>query len=42
MAKKGLIERITNGVYKFIDVELDELKLFLISNKIYSPSYISF
>ncbi|MCS7052693.1 MAG: hypothetical protein NZM09_03040 [Ignavibacterium sp.] len=39
--KKGLIERITNGVYKFIDVELDELKLFLISNKIYSPSYIS-
>lgn len=39
--KKGLIERIANGVYKFSDVELNELKLFFIANKIYSPSYIS-
>lgn len=39
--KKGLIERIANGVYKFSDVELNELKLFFIANKIYPPSYIS-
>ncbi len=39
--KKGLIERIANGVYKFSDVDLDEQRLFLIANKIYSPSYIS-
>ncbi len=39
--KKGLVERIANGVYKFSDVDLDELKLFFIANKIYSPSYIS-
>ncbi len=39
--KKGLVERIANGVYKFADVDLDELKLFFIANKIYSPSYIS-
>ncbi len=39
--KKGLIERIANGVYKFFNFEFNELKLFFIANKIYHPSYIS-
>jgi predicted transcriptional regulator of viral defense system len=39
--KKGLIQRIANGVYKFFDVQLDEFKLFFVANKIYHPSYIS-
>ncbi len=39
--KKGLIERIANGVYKFSDISIDEYKLFFLGNRIYSPSYIS-
>lgn len=39
--RKGLIERIANGVYKFSELTLDEIKLFYLANKIYFPSYIS-
>lgn len=39
--RKGLIERIANGIYKFSEITLDEIKLFFLANKIYSPSYIS-
>lgn len=39
--KKGLIERIANGFYKFSDVNFDEFTLFKLANKLYQPSYIS-
>ncbi len=39
--KNGYIERVGNGVYKFSEVMLDELKLFYIANKLYMPSYVS-
>lgn len=39
--KKGLIERIANGFYKFSDVNSDEFYLFKLANKLYEPSYIS-
>lgn len=38
---KGYIKKIINKFYIFTDVELIENHLFAISNKIYSPSYIS-
>jgi len=39
--KKGYIRLIRRGYYIFSDLELNEAVLFLIANKIYSPSYIS-
>lgn len=39
---KGYIKMIRRGYYIFSDLELNESALFLIANKIYSPSYISF
>jgi predicted transcriptional regulator of viral defense system len=39
---KGYIKMIRSGYYIFSDLELNESVLFLIANKIYSPSYISF
>ena len=38
---KGYIKMIRRGYYIFSDLELNESTLFLIANKIYSPSYIS-
>ncbi|MEA2065469.1 MAG: hypothetical protein U9O66_04230 [Patescibacteria group bacterium] len=39
---KGYIKKITKEYYIFSDLEINESVLFLIANKIYSPSYISF
>ena len=39
---KGYIKKIIRGYYIFSDLEVDENALFEISNRIYSPSYISF
>ena len=39
---KGYIKKIRRGYYMFADTQLSEEKLFLIANKIYSPSYVSF
>jgi len=39
---KGYIKKIRRGYYMFADQKLNEPVLFLIANKIYSPSYISF
>jgi|AntAceMinimDraft_16_1070373.scaffolds.fasta_scaffold05674_7 predicted transcriptional regulator of viral defense system len=40
--EKGYIKKITKEYYVFSDTEINESLLFLIANKIYSPSYISF
>lgn len=40
--EKGYIKMIRQGFYIFSDLKIDESVLFLIANKIYSPSYISF
>jgi len=39
--KKDYIKKITKEYYIFSDLEINESVLFLIANKIYSPSYIS-
>jgi predicted transcriptional regulator of viral defense system len=39
---KHYIEKIINRWYLFTDVELSERLLFLIANRMYAPSYISF
>lgn len=39
--EKGYIKKIRQGYYFFPDLEINEKVLFLISNKIYSPSYVS-
>lgn len=39
---KGYIKKIIRGYYIFSDLEVDEDVLFEISNRIYTPSYISF
>ncbi|NUN10291.1 MAG: hypothetical protein HUU54_14045 [Ignavibacteriaceae bacterium] len=39
--KKGYIRRIANGIFVFADVNLDEMHLFYLANRIYEPSYIS-
>jgi predicted transcriptional regulator of viral defense system len=39
---KGYIKKIRRGFYIFSDSALSEPALFLIANKIYPPSYISF
>lgn len=40
--KKGYLKKIRRGFYIFSDQKLNESTLFLIANKIYPPSYISF
>jgi len=40
--KKGYLKKIVRGHYAFSDAELNESVLFIIANKIYNPSYISF
>ncbi len=39
--EKNYIKKIRQGFYIFFDLKIDELVLFLIANKIYSPSYVS-
>jgi predicted transcriptional regulator of viral defense system len=39
--KKGYIERLANGAYRFLDLPVDEHLLYFIANKIYEPSYVS-
>lgn len=38
---KGYIKPVTKGFYMFADKELDENQVFVASNRVYSPSYIS-
>ena len=40
--KKGYIKKIIKGHYLFSDTEVNQNILFLIGNKIYKPSYVSF
>ena len=40
--EKGYVRKVINRWYVFADASLDENFLYLISNRIYSPSYISF
>jgi len=40
--KKGYIKKLRRGFYIFADTKMDENVLFLIANRIYSPSYVSF
>ena len=39
--EKGYIKKVINRYYIFSDLEINEKVLFIIANKIYSPSYIS-
>ncbi|MBN1584964.1 hypothetical protein JW899_01205 [Candidatus Uhrbacteria bacterium] len=39
--KKGYIKKIRRGYYSFSDQNIDEETLFLIANRLYSPSYVS-
>lgn len=39
--KKGYIKKVRRGFYTFSDIRLNEQKLFLIANRLYSPSYVS-
>lgn len=39
---KGYIRKIINQYYYFSDLEISEPVLFIMANKIYGPSYISF
>ncbi len=39
--QKGYIKMIRRGYYIFTDLKINESVLFLIANKIYSPSYVS-
>jgi len=39
--KKGYIKKVIKGHYIFTDTEIDEMILFSIANRIYSPSYVS-
>lgn len=39
--KKKYLKKITKEFYIFSDINIDESVLFLIANKIYSPSYVS-
>jgi predicted transcriptional regulator of viral defense system len=38
---KGYVKMLRKGYYVFTDIDLNESTLFLIANKLYSPSYIS-
>lgn len=40
--KKGYIKKLRRGYYMFADTILNEETLFLIANKLYAPSYVSF
>lgn len=40
--KKGYIKKIIKGYYIFSELKVNETILYVIANKIYSPSYISF
>lgn len=40
--KKGYIQKIRRGYYCFTDLRQDEETLFLIANRLYAPSYVSF
>lgn len=40
--KKGFIRKLRRGYYLFADTPLDERQLFLIANRLYTPSYVSF
>jgi predicted transcriptional regulator of viral defense system len=40
--KKNYIKKIRRGFYMFTDTDINDSSLFLIANKIYQPSYISF
>lgn len=40
--KKGYIKKIRRGYYLFADTPLNEEALFLIANRLYTPSYVSF
>lgn len=39
---KGYIKKLRRGYYIFSDIELNENTLFLVANKLYTPSYVSF
>ena len=39
---KGYLRKLRRGYYMFVDVQLNEEKLFLIENKFYALSYVSF
>jgi predicted transcriptional regulator of viral defense system len=39
--EKGYIKKLRRGYYVFADTSLNEEKLFLIANHLYSPSYVS-
>lgn len=39
--KKGYIKKVINEYYIFSDLEINELVLFIIANKICDPSYVS-
>lgn len=39
---KGYIKKIRRGFYIFSDLDIDERVLYLIANKLYEPSYVSF
>lgn len=39
---KGYIQKIRNNYYSFSSIKKDEAFLYVVSNKIYTPSYISF
>jgi predicted transcriptional regulator of viral defense system len=40
--KKGYLIKLRNGWYRFKEIPSNEWFLFIIANRIYSPSYISF
>ena len=40
--KKGYIKKLRRGYYIFADAILNEAALFLIANRLYMPSYVSF
>lgn len=40
--EKGYIRKLRRGYYMFSDLPLNEKVLFLIANKLYTPSYVSF
>jgi len=39
---KGYIKKLRRGYYMFTDLSLNEETLFLIANRLYAPSYVSF
>lgn len=39
---KGYIKKLRRGYYMFADTALSEETLFLVANKLYAPSYVSF